>query len=290
MKRIFWIVLVITASLGLLSCQKKAEQNVSQQTATQSTQAATATAVSNELEAIHTIDSRAFTHEELPIPDFSSFPIKEIKNGKVQGRRFFNDELGFSFVVPEGVEIEWPKDKKIYFVIKVYVSDPEDLPGEAEEFEEIKKNIALQRFPNMPMMPSRVIEYLVKDNTNIAIEFYRGYDTFDGFIGKRLIFFRKNKLIEVYLEYQFPGPKMTQHGGISEESKDNIKVIINDLYDEKIKEAKNQGIEISAEPYMTEFYFIEKDFREGKMNEKLPIEVQDLIKKFDYIIATLRLY
>jgi len=35
---------------------------------------------------------------------------------------------------------------------------------------------------------------------------------------------------------------------------------------------------------------MEKEFREGKMNEKLPREVQDLITKFDYIIATLRLY
>jgi len=289
MKRLCWVLLVITVFIGLQSCQKKAEQGISQQQAAQNEQTVAASATSNEVEAIHTTDSRAFEHEELPIPDFSSFPVKEIENGKIQGRRFFNDELGFSFVVPEGVEIEWPEDKNIFYFMKVDISNPEDLPGEVEQFERIKKNLALQKIPDVPTMPSNVIEYVVKGTTNIAIEFYTGFDTFDGFIGKRLVFIKNNKLVKVNIVYYFPGPKMTKEGDIAEESKDNIKVILNNLEHEINKKYNIKYSDIPG-PYKDAFYFMEKEFREGKMNEKLPREVQDLITKFDYIIATLRLY
>ncbi|HQK34397.1 MAG TPA: hypothetical protein PK074_06690, partial [Spirochaetales bacterium] len=136
---------------------------------------------------------------------------------------------------------------------------------------------------------SNVIEYVVKGTTNIAIEFYTGFDTFDGFIGKRLVFIKNNKLVKVNIVYYFPGPKMTKEGDIAEESKDNIKVILNNLEHEINKKYNIKYSDIPG-PYKDAFYFMEKEFREGKMNEKLPREVQDLITKFDYIIATLRLY
>lgn len=144
-------------------------------------------------------------------------------------------------------------------------------------------------------MPASAIEYKVIDGYSIPIEMYRGYDIYDGIVGKRLAFIKNNYLVVILLTYFFKGPEPgvysldVPNSDVRPEDRENIKVRLRDLNKKYFEEAKKRNIELGLGHYDSFYYYLEQDFREGKLANLLPVEVQNLILKFDELINSLKI-
>ncbi|HQG39707.1 MAG TPA: hypothetical protein PLV76_02325, partial [Spirochaetales bacterium] len=118
-------------------------------------------------------------------------------------------------------------------------------------------------------------------------------DIYDGEIGKRLVFERNNRIILIYFTYFFEGPKPGDFSGpdrdVREEDLKNISVLMREIYLSYRQKIIKQKKEFGLGPYDSFYYYLEQDFRKGKLKNVLPEEVQKLIIDFDTIINSLEL-
>ena len=226
--------------------------------------------------------------------DASPYEVQEAAYCKIQGRKVFNDDVGFSFIMPAGAYYNFGKEIRLNnYHVEVDVIPPGDFPDGVEQFERIKNAIIAKKYPNIPFgNPAGTIEYKKINNYNVAIDMYVGFDVYDGEIGKRLAFIKDNKLILVYFTYYYEGPKVgkfSSYEDVREEDLKNISVLMRDIYVSYFDNFNKKNKDFGLGPYDSYYYYLEKDFRAGKLKNTLPKEVQNLILQFDEIIETLKI-
>jgi len=229
--------------------------------------------------------------------DASPYEVQEAAYCKIQGRKVFNDDVGFSFIMPAGAYYNFGKEIRLNnYHVEVDVIPPGDFPDGVEQFERIKNAIIAKKYPNIPFgNPAGTIEYKKINNYNVAIDMYEGFDVYDGEIGKRLAFIKNNNLVLIYFTYYFEGPRPGDFSGneknsdIHIEDRNNLNIVMRDIYYEYHDKFKNKNKKFGLGPYDSYYYYLEKDFRAGKLKNTLPKEVQNLILQFDEIIETLKI-
>lgn len=229
--------------------------------------------------------------------DASPYEIIEAAYCKVQGRKVFNDKVGFSLIMPEGSLYNFGKGVQVNnYYVEVDVVPPEDFPDGIEQFERVKNAIASKKYTNIPFgNPAGTIEYRKINGYNVAIDMYEGFDIYDGEIGKRIAFIKDNKLVLVYFTYYFDGPKPGNFldgetdSDVRIEDKNNLNIKMRHLESRIRDDLKKMNIKLGLGPYDSYYSYLEKDFRKGKLDTTLPKEVQKLILAFDEIISTIKI-
>ena len=194
-----------------------------------------------------------------------------------------NKEVGFLIKIPKKCILA-PEGKGLNnYYIRIYVQKPEDLLDGVEQFNKIKRDIENDIYPDIPNIPACFIKFKKINKIKIGIDFHMGYDVFDGVIGKRIFFIKNNKLVSIFLQYEFPAPKDMN-------DKKNIKLIFQDIEDKYYKQAKNNGIKIED----SDSYVINEidEYIQKNKNKKteMPQEVVKLFVLFDKLLSSLKFY
>ena len=193
-----------------------------------------------------------------------------------------NNEVGFSFKIPKDSYLG-NEDKGLNnYYIRIYVQKPEDILGGVNKFNEIKSNIEKNIYPNIPNIPANLIKYKKIGRTKIGIDFHRGYDIFSGVIGKRIFFIKNNRLVSIFFQYEFNGPKDMN-------DKDNLQMVFEEIVDKYYKEAQNKGIKKNQGSYVVKE--IENYIMKNKNKKtEIPEEIVKLFILFDKLLDSLKFY
>jgi len=199
-----------------------------------------------------------------------------------------NDEVGFSIKIPDGFYLDGKGKKYYYFkekgtdyYIRIYVDKPEDLLDGVEQFNKIKNDIENNRYPDIPNIPAMFLRFKIINSIKVGLDFHTGYDVYDGVFGLRIFFIKNNRLVTIYLQYEFTGPK----DDLSD--KDNLKLRYQAIEKKYYEKAEKEGVPANKQ----DVYVINKIAKDIKGNKtEMPKEIVTLFHKFDKLVGSLRFY